>query len=132
MARSPREWARGGDDTDSFPVINEPADDEAPGDEPATSEKTPAKRDAPAWVKRFGDALVARLPRISAAVAGGLLLCVSFPPFGWWHMAILAFALLAWVLTRATTKLVGGFGYGFLLARRSTSRFCPGPVNWSG
>ena len=28
--------------------------------------------------------------------------------------AIVAFALLAWVLTRDTTKLVGGFGYGFL------------------
>ena len=39
---------------------------------------------------------------------------MSFPPFGWWYTAIVAFALLAWVLTRDTTKLVGGFGYGFL------------------
>ena len=57
---------------------------------------------------------MARLPRISAAIAGGLLLCVSFPPFGWWYLAIVAFALLAWVLTREATTLVGGFGYGFL------------------
>jgi apolipoprotein N-acyltransferase len=116
MARSRRGWARANDDTDSFPVItDEPvADDEAAGDKPAPSVKTPARREAPAWVKRFGDGLVARLPRISAAVAGGLLLCVSFPPFGWWHMAIVAFALLAWVLTRENTRLVGGFGYGFL------------------
>ena len=43
-----------------------------------------------------------------------MLLCLSFPPFGWWYTAIVAFALLAWVLTRETTTLVGGFGYGFL------------------
>ncbi len=58
--------------------------------------------------------MVARLPRIGAAVIGGLLLCLSFPPFGWWYAAIVAFVLLAWVLTRRSTKLVGGFGYGFL------------------
>ena len=43
-----------------------------------------------------------------------MLLCLSFPPFGWWYAAIVAFALLAWVLTREATTLVGGFGYGFL------------------
>ena len=51
---------------------------------------------------------------MAVAIAGGLLLCLSFPPFGWWYAAILAFALLAWVLTRESTKLVGGFGYGLL------------------
>ncbi len=89
-------------------------DDEPDDDEPASTDKTPGKREVPAWTKRFGEAVVARLPRISVAVVGGLLLCVSFPPFGWWYTAIVAFALLAWVLTRQTTKLVGGFGYGFL------------------
>jgi apolipoprotein N-acyltransferase len=48
------------------------------------------------------------------AIAAGLLLCASFPPFGWWYTAIIAFALLAWVFTREATKLRGGFGYGFL------------------
>ncbi len=104
MAKSQREWEPADEDTD-----DEPADGE-----PAPSDKAPAKREVPAWVKRFCDALVARLPRISVAVVGGLLLCVSFPPFSWWYTAIVAFALLAWVLTRESTKLVGGFGYGFL------------------
>ena len=43
-----------------------------------------------------------------------MALCLSFPPFGWWYLAFVAFALLAWVLTRESTTLVGGFGYGFL------------------
>ena len=46
--------------------------------------------------------------------SAGLALCVSFPPFGWWYLAIAAFGLLAWVLTRESTTLAGGFGYGFL------------------
>ncbi len=88
-------------------------------------------------VKRFGDGRVSRrLPRISAAVAAGLLLCVSFPPFGWWYMAIVAFALLAWVLTRENTRRVGGFGYGFLFGLAFYIPLLPwigglvGPVPW--
>ncbi len=129
VKRTPnREWKRADDDTDSFPVLTEApvdedgtdvdADDQdAPDDEAAPSkpvDEIPMKREVPAWVKRFGEAVVARLPRISAAVVGGILLCLSFPPFGWWYLGIVAFAPLAWVLTRDTTKLVGGFGYGFL------------------
>jgi len=129
VKRTPhREWKRADDDTDSFPVLTDaPVDDdgtdvdaddhEAPDDQAARSkpvDEVPIKREVPAWVKRFGGAVVARLPRISAAVVGGLLLCLSFPPFGWWYLGIVAFAPLAWVLTRNTTKLVGGFGYGFL------------------
>ena len=91
------------------PTTTRPDDDAAAPDDEAV-----AKREVPDWVKRFGDAVVARLPRISAAIAGGLLLCLSFPPFGWWYTAIVAFALLAWVLTRETTTALGGFGYGFL------------------
>ena len=73
-----------------------------------------AEAEIPSRAKRFGEAVVSRLPRMAVAIAGGLLLCLSFPPFGWWYAAILAFALLAWVLTRESTKLVGGFGYGLL------------------
>ena len=101
-----REWKRADDDTDSFPVLTEApvdedgtdvdADDqEAPDDEaapPKPVDEIPMKREVPAWVTRFGEAVVARLPRISAAVVGGLLLCLSFPPFGWWYLAIVAFA----------------------------------------
>src|SRR5690349_4052574 len=63
---------------------------------------------------RLGRGFVDRLHVISAAVAAGILLCVSFPPFGWWYTAIAAFALLAWVLMRPKTRAVGGFGYGLL------------------
>ncbi len=119
---SHREWRRADDDTDSFPVpTDEPVlegdgsvedDDAVTTSSDATARTT--KRKVPAWVKRLGEAVVARLGQISAVIAGGLLLCLSFPPFGWWYAAIIAFPLLAWALTRETTRLVGGFGYGFL------------------
>ena len=63
---------------------------------------------------RLGQAVVNRIPELAAAIIAGLLLCASFPPFGWWFCAILAFAVLAWVLLRKSTSLLGGFGYGFL------------------
>ena len=94
------------------------------------------EREKPTALNRVGDAVVVRLPRISAAIAGGLLLCLSFPPFGWWYAAIVAFALLAWVLTRETTKLVGGFGYGFLFGAALYLLLLPwtgvmvGPMPW--
>lgn len=59
-------------------------------------------------------AMMPRLPRLLLAVAGGLLLCASFPPLNWWWAAIIAAALLAWVLTHRATTPVGGLGYGFL------------------
>ena len=68
-----------------------------------------ASRDAGRPVARAG-----RVPRSRAAIAAGLLVCVSFPPFGWWSAAFVAFGLLAWVLTQPSTTRAGGFGYGFL------------------
>jgi apolipoprotein N-acyltransferase len=68
----------------------------------------------PAWVGRLGRGIVDRLHLIAGAVGGGLLLCVSFPPFGLWYAAIVAFALLAWIFTRESVRLAGGFGYGLL------------------
>ena len=58
--------------------------------------------------------MVDRLPQLGAAIVGGIALCLSFPPVGWWFLAFSAFVALAWVLTRETTTLAGGFGYGFL------------------
>ena len=55
-----------------------------------------------------------RLPQLSVAIVAGLALCLSFPPFGWWYLAFVAFGLLSWVLTRESTTVAGGFGYGFL------------------
>jgi apolipoprotein N-acyltransferase len=59
-------------------------------------------------------ALRPRLTRLAATIAAGLLLCSSYPRFNWWWAAILAFAVLSWVLTRPATTPVGGLGYGFL------------------
>jgi apolipoprotein N-acyltransferase len=59
-------------------------------------------------------ALRPRLTRLGAASLAGLLLCSSYPGFNWWWAAIIAFALLAWVLIRPATTPLGGFGYGFL------------------
>ena len=116
MARSGRrrEWARATDDADvSSPVVDDDAEsgDEEDAPEPAASDKSTAIR---ARAKRFGQAVVDRLAQLGVAIVAGVALCTSFPPFGWWFMAIAAFGLLAWVLTRETTTRVGGFGYGFL------------------
>jgi apolipoprotein N-acyltransferase len=62
-----------------------------------------------AWI-----ALQPRLVRLTLSIAAGLLLCLAFPPFGWWYLALLAMALLAWVLTRPETTRAGGLGYGFV------------------
>jgi apolipoprotein N-acyltransferase len=110
----PREWARATDDTEVFAAVAD--DDEGPGDgeddpQPAASAKSAEVRSR---AQRFGQAVLNRLPQLSVAIVGGLALCVSFPPFGWWYMAIAAFGLLAWVLTREATTRAGGFGYGFL------------------
>ena len=64
--------------------------------------------------RRAGAVLVPRLLRLGVSVLAGLLMCVSFPPTGWWWSAIVAIALLSWVLTRADTTPIGGLGYGFL------------------
>ncbi|EID15387.1 apolipoprotein N-acyltransferase [Mycolicibacterium phlei RIVM601174] len=82
--------------------------------------------------------MVDRLPRLGAAIGAGLLLCLSFPPFGWWYLAFAAFALLAWVLTRDTTTRWGGFGYGYLFGAAFYLPLLPwvgtfvGPVPWIG
>jgi apolipoprotein N-acyltransferase len=59
-------------------------------------------------------AMLPRLTRLICAVAGGVLLWTSFPSVNWWWGAVVAAALLAWVLTHAATTAIGGFGYSFL------------------
>jgi apolipoprotein N-acyltransferase len=59
-------------------------------------------------------ALVPRLARLTVTIASGLLLRASFPSLNWWWAAIVAAALLAWVLTNPKTTPAGGLGYGFL------------------
>ncbi|MBY0288735.1 MAG: apolipoprotein N-acyltransferase [Mycobacteriaceae bacterium] len=86
--------------------------------------------------KRFGHGVIDRLPQLGVAIVAGLALCLSFPPFGWWYLAFLAFALLSWTLTRETTTVAGGFGYGFLFGLTFYLPLLPwisgfvGPVPW--
>ena len=59
-------------------------------------------------------ALAARAVRLAVSIVAGLLLYASFPPLNWWWAAVLAAALLAWVLIHPDTTPAGGLGYGFL------------------
>ncbi|MDV3129632.1 apolipoprotein N-acyltransferase [Mycobacterium sp. 21AC1] len=114
-------------DGDDMDVDEEPDDDFADADldldpdpDPDPDSEDPARAgtdrlaSVTAWAGRFGRAIQVRWAQLSAAIGGGLLLWTSFPPIGWWFSAFGAFALLAWVLTRSSTTLAGGAGYGFL------------------
>lgn len=70
--------------------------------------------DKPSRVTQWGRAVADRWHVLSLTIAAGLLLCASFPPIGWWFAAILAFAVFGWVLTRSSTTVAGGAGYGLL------------------
>ncbi len=81
-------------------------------------------------------AMLPRLTRLSCAVAGGLLFCASFPSLNWWWGAVVAAALLAWVLTHPATTPAGGLGYAFLFGLAFYLPLLPwvgllvGPVPW--
>ena len=87
---------------------------------------------------RWTTAVVDRLPQLGVVIVAGVLLCLSFPPFGWWYLAFVAFALLAWPLTRETTTIAGGFGYGLVFGAAFYLPLLPwvgafvGPVPWIG
>src|SRR5271170_2105380 len=84
------------DDTETFPAITD--------DEPAAAASVGrVGRNILDRLPGLGRAFVERIPALVAAVGAGLLLCVSFPPFGWWYCAIIAFAVLTWVLLREST-----------------------------
>jgi apolipoprotein N-acyltransferase len=111
-----REWSRATDDTDSFPAVRDTDAEHTDADESPvedTDAEVPASRFARVSA-RLRTVLEPRALRLSAAIGAGLLLCVSFPPFGWWYLSFVAFALLAWVFTHPDTRPAGGFGYGFL------------------
>jgi apolipoprotein N-acyltransferase len=123
-------WSRPTDDTDTFPAVRDEAaaaDDEelwpaaadASADSaPAPSAAATACATAAAVAARVGartwQALEPRTWRITAAITAGLLVCASFPPFGMWYLAFVAFALLGWTLLHESTTRAGGFGYAFL------------------
>ena len=86
--------------------------------------------------ERLSTALLPRMIRIGIAVLAGLLMCVSFPPVGWWWSAVPALALLTWVLVHPGTTLAAGFGYGFVFGLAFYLPLLPwigglvGPVPW--
>ncbi|POX84084.1 apolipoprotein N-acyltransferase [Mycobacterium kansasii] len=77
-----------------------------------------------------------RLPRLLVCVGAGLLLYASFPPVNWWWAAIVAVALLTWVLMHRATTPVGALGYGFLFGLAFYVPLLPwigslvGPMPW--
>ncbi len=103
----------------------------------AVDPDTPAPPSLGARLLRgFGAALPPRLVRLGVAVFAGLLLCISFPPIGWWWSAVLALGLLSWVLVESRTTPAGGFGYGLLFGLAFYIPLLPwisglvGPVPW--
>ena len=58
--------------------------------------------------------VLTRVIRLALSALAGLLLCVSFPPVGWWWAAVPALALLTWVLAAPKTTLGGGFLCGLI------------------
>lgn len=80
--------------------------------------------------------MLPRLTRLSCVVMGGLLLCASFPSLNWWWGAVVAAALLAWVLTHPATTPAGGLGYAFLFGLAFYLPLLPwvgllvGPIPW--
>ncbi|WP_301119153.1 apolipoprotein N-acyltransferase [Mycolicibacterium fortuitum] len=102
-------------------VTGDPVADIDPDEEPEeldyrlTADGTPDRWSVvAAWASRFGRATAVRWAQLSASVAGGLALCLSYPPTGWWWVAFIGLALIGWVLTLRSTTRAGGFGYGFL------------------
>jgi len=90
----------------------------------------------PGWLVRFAGAFPPRAMRLLVTVTAGLLMCISFPPIGWWWSAVVSFALLSWVLMHPRTTLAGGFGYGLLFGLAFYIPLLPwisglvGPVPW--
>jgi apolipoprotein N-acyltransferase len=134
-----RQRSPAADDTDIFPPVVDDTEEPVEGED--YSELAPSagkewKAQIQTRAKRFGQAVVDRLAQLGVAIVAGVALCVSFPPFGWWFMAFVAFGSLAWVLTRDTTTRAGGFGYGFLFGLAFYLPLIPwisglvGPIPW--
>jgi len=112
-----------GSDADGCDRAPQPdADEQVCGDEPGAA---PAAVLATDPLTRLAAVVADRLARLtglpagwaatpSAALVAGLLLWTSFPVLDWWWAAVVAFALLGWLLVRPATTLAGGLGYGVL------------------
>ncbi|MGV9798033.1 apolipoprotein N-acyltransferase [Mycobacterium sp. NPDC003449] len=114
------------------------ADPDTPAAELSGGSREPGDRGAElkARALRFGRATLDRWAPLTASIAGGLALWLSFPPVGWWPAAFLGFALLGWVLTADSVRPAGAFGYGLLFGLAFYVPLLPwisglvGPVPW--
>ncbi|MEJ3657853.1 apolipoprotein N-acyltransferase [Actinomycetes bacterium KLBMP 9759] len=84
----------------------------APTIDPAAPSPEPAPPDPPVPSRRHR--LSSLVVNVLAAVGGGVLLYLSFPPRTTWWLALPAFALLGILLTGRRVR--PAFGYGFLFA----------------
>src|SRR5215813_7608709 len=98
-----REWARATDNTDVFDSITDDDvefddndDAQAAESEQPMDVQSRLRRWAMRRLRRFRQAVIDRTAQLCVTIVAGLALCASFPPFGWWFMAIAAFGLLAW------------------------------------
>lgn len=132
------------DDSDEDSTESGPADEHGPAGPTLAGRLGTAARGAltglvAAVIARLPAAQAAMLPRLtrlSCAIAGGLLFGASFPSLNWWWGAIVAAALLAWVLTHPATTPAGGLGYAFLFGLAFYLPLLPwvgllvGPIPW--
>jgi len=106
-----------GSDAESSDRAPRPDADEpeaVPGAVPATGPLTRLAAVVTNRLARWSGLPAERAATLSAAVLTGLLLWTSFPVLDWWWAAVVAFALLGWLLVRPATTLAGGLGYGVL------------------
>lgn len=104
---------------DVEPVPEQPLEDlpsKAPEDLPeeARPERLSPGRRALERIPDIFAALRPRLVRLAVALVAGWLMYASFPSLNWWWAAVVAIALLTWVLVHPATTPAGGLGYGFL------------------
>ncbi|MGH3723416.1 MAG: apolipoprotein N-acyltransferase [Mycobacterium sp.] len=106
-------------------MADEIVDDVTEADAPADAEQEAPEETGPSRVSVFAEALRTRCaafgrdwlraaPRQAGAIVGGLAMCASFPPWGFWWAAFPALSILALVLWSARTTFRGGLGYGLL------------------
>lgn len=86
--------------------------DESEADEADESEAD--EESDPTRLSLVWSGLRPRLLRLVVALLAGGLMYASFPATNWWWAAIVAIALLTWVLIHPATTRAGGLGYGFL------------------
>lgn len=107
----------GSDGTSPSDAVEQVSSDEpaaVPGAVPATDQLTWLSAVITNRAARLSVVTANRVVPLSATLVAGLLLFASFPVLDWWWAAVVAFALLSWVLIRAATTVAGGLGYGVL------------------